>query len=74
MTDKQPMQADGEGAAGADANQTDSEGPAPGKDAAGESGGGAYPNPHSGKEPDGFEGGQSERGYTGPANPNAPTR
>jgi len=31
----------------------------------GESGGGAYPNPHDGKEEGGFQGGQSEQGYYG---------
>jgi hypothetical protein len=32
----------------------------------GESGGGAYPNPHSGKEkPGGFKGGQSDQAYYG---------
>jgi hypothetical protein len=46
---------------------------------AGESQGGAYPNPHSGKDaeggPDTFlgHGGQSGNGYTGPDNPNATT-
>ena len=46
---------------------------------AGESQGGAYPNPHSGKEseggPDTFlgHGGQSDNDYTGPDNPNATT-
>lgn len=69
MTDKQPMQADGNGgdaaypAAGA-----------PGKQGSkGESQGGAYPNPHTGKKNPGFEGGQTERGYTGGPNPNATT-
>jgi hypothetical protein len=31
----------------------------------GQSGGGAYPNPHSGKEQGGFHGGQSAPGYFG---------
>ena len=34
-------------------------------DNAGQSGGGAYPNPHSGKEDGDFHGGQSEPGYFG---------
>lgn len=43
-----------------------------GKGGAGESGGGAYPNPHTGKEKRGekrgfIEGGQSENRYYGPA-------
>ena len=44
---------------------------------AGESQGGAYPNPHDGKDPDGDadgflgHGGQSRMGYSGPDNPNA---
>lgn len=41
-----------------------------GRSAGGESGGGAYENPHTGKEDrgesQGFEGGQSVRGYFGP--------
>jgi hypothetical protein len=32
---------------------------------AGQSGGGAYPNPHSGKDEDGFRGGQSDAAYYG---------
>ena len=40
-----------------------------GKSGGGESGGGAYPNPHTGKEArgesGGFDGGQSEQGYYG---------
>jgi len=32
---------------------------------AGESGGGAYPNPHTGKDKGRFHGGQSEPGYFG---------
>jgi hypothetical protein len=31
----------------------------------GQSGGGAYPNPHTGKEEGGFHGGQSGAGYFG---------
>ena len=31
----------------------------------GESGGGAYPNPHTGKDKAGFHGGQSVAGYFG---------
>jgi hypothetical protein len=47
------------------------------EEGAGESQGGAYPNPHEGKEDgsgqDGFlgHGGQSDIGYEGPDNPNA---
>jgi hypothetical protein len=46
---------------------------------AGESQGGPYPNPHSGKDPKGGadtflgHGGQTEIGYHGPDNPNATT-
>jgi hypothetical protein len=44
----------------------------------GESGGGSYPNPHRGKKPQGGgvmgHGGQTEIDYSGPDNPNAPTR
>lgn len=56
------------------------------RESGGESGGGAYPNPHKGKEPkkDGFmaSGGQTEMAYHGPGqlgerktgdNPNAPS-
>jgi len=32
---------------------------------AGQSGGGAYPNPHSGKDEDEFRGGQSDAAYFG---------
>ncbi len=49
------------------------------KDAGGgESGGGAYPSPHSGKKPEGGgflgHGGQTEIDYSGPDNPNATTK
>jgi hypothetical protein len=62
MSDKQPMQADGgDAAAGKIASR-------PG--GTGESGGGAYPNPHTGKDDhpgDGFlgHGGQTDIGYHG---------
>lgn len=88
MTDgKQPMQADG---AGTEPNETDENGELAsrrGKDQPGESGGGAYPNPHTGKEAAGeggnFHGGQSEQAYHGTGQlgeqktddqPNAPSR
>jgi hypothetical protein len=63
MSDKQPMQADGnEADGGADVRGTDGS-PMPNK--GDESQGGAYPNPHTGKKPGGFDGGQSERAYHG---------
>jgi hypothetical protein len=68
---KQPMQADGRGTKkgapdGVSQTQTS------GRNAAGESGGGAYPNPHRGKTPKDSPsdflgtGGQTEMGYFGP--------
>jgi hypothetical protein len=82
MDDKQPMQADG----GDAAEQAIASRPG----GTGESGGGAYPNPHTGKEDhpgDGFlgHGGQTDIGYHGSGqlgdqkvggdeNPNAGTR
>ncbi|OWK30015.1 hypothetical protein [Sphingomonas dokdonensis] len=63
MTDKQPTQADG-----ADAPM---HGDKPRDDIAsnpagsGESQGGAYPNPHTGKKGGDFDGGQSKRAYHG---------
>jgi hypothetical protein len=51
----------------------------PKAEGAGESQGGAYPNPHSGKDPKGGpdtflgHGGQTDIGYEGPDNPNATT-
>ena len=64
MADTQPNQAMKSDGAG---NDPVSDGP--GKDAGGESGGGAYPNPHSGKSGDnsGFmgHGGQTHIDYSG---------
>lgn len=66
MTNKQPMQADGDGTkAGEDGVSKPPTG--------GESSGGAYPNPHTGRNKGGFDGGQSDKGYRGPDNPNATT-
>lgn len=51
----------------------------PKRKGAGESQGGAYPNPHAGKRKQGAaegflgHGGQSDIGYEGPDNPNATT-
>lgn len=67
MTDKQPNQADGGG------NDLAADSDTLAKDGPGESGGGAYPNPHTGKKPGGFSGGQTEKPYSGPDNPNATT-
>lgn len=60
MSDKQPMQADG---AGTPRGARESDREPPKRD--GESQGGAYPNPHTGKEGGHFEGGQSVQGYHG---------
>ena len=70
--DKKPMPVDGSGSEMAMPNENgelasrrdaDTAGGLPNS---GESGGGAYPNPHSGKEGGGFTGGQSGgRGYYG---------
>ena len=62
---KVPMPADGQGSPKI---RPDGVGDADthGRSGGGESGGGGYDNPHSGKEPHGFEGGQSVRGYFGP--------
>ncbi|MBB3912494.1 hypothetical protein [Sphingomonas desiccabilis] len=86
MSDKQPMQAAGKGVAegrdGVDQERVN------GRNAGGESGGGAYPNPHTGKDEkqSGFmgHGGQTDIDYRGTgqgsegegktgANPNAGT-
>lgn len=75
MSDKQPVQASGTGVAddtGKDVAQgrdgVDQRQPS-GRDAAGESGGGAYPNPHTGKDEkqSGFlgHGGQTDIDYRG---------
>jgi hypothetical protein len=40
----------------------------------GESGGGSYPNPHSGKQGSGFGGGQSGKAYHGGSDVNAPAK
>ncbi|MBJ6122182.1 hypothetical protein [Sphingomonas mollis] len=82
MTDKQPMQASGQDSPG---TRPDGIEDAPAKGAGGESGGGAYPNPQTGKKEknEGFlkHGGQTEMDYSGPGgenddktgNPNAVT-
>jgi hypothetical protein len=75
MSDQKPMQADGQG------TKRKEDGPeiASRKGGAGESGGGAYPNPHTGKGQKsnfgGFfgHGGQTEIAYHGGDNPNATT-
>jgi len=63
MTEKQPMQADGAG------SKPDAQGGAADlagqRASGGESQGGAYPNPHTGKEGGEFDGGQSGRAYHG---------
>ncbi len=81
MSDKQPMQAAGDGN---NAGRPDGVSDTPAKDAGGESGGGAYPNPQTGKKPKSDDimghGGQTEIDYSGPGgngdggdNPNAAT-
>ena len=71
MTDKQPMQAMPD--RDAEARGADGVGDAPAKRGGGESGGGAYPNPHTGKgKQDDVggglmgHGGQSHVAYSGP--------
>lgn len=83
MSDRQPMQAAGQDG---DEGQTDGVSDAPAKQGGGESGGGAYPNPQSGKAKGtgGFfgHGGQTEIDYSGTGgkadpdtdNPNAVTK
>lgn len=63
MVEKQPMQADG---SGTEPHLPDENGEvASRRHSAGESQGGAYPNPHSGKDGGHFHGGQTERAYHG---------
>ena len=67
MTDKQPMQADGDDTPGEKDGTNGKPGP-------GESAGGAYPNPHTGKTGGkSFDGGQTHKSYEGPDNPNSTT-
>lgn len=82
--DKKPMPADGSGTR---LNPPDDNGELAsrrgGPEQTGESGGGPYPNPHSGKDKAGnFKGGQSDQAYYGEGqlgdeevgeNPNAPS-
>ena len=66
--DKEPMQADGKGGIGeevAEEKDPASAGRPDMEDNLGQSGGGAYPNPHQEKDDGGFHGGQSEAGYFG---------
>ena len=66
--DKEPMQANGRGGAGAAiANEDDppSAGQPGMEDHGGQSEGGAYPNPHTGKDKGEFRGGQSDAAYFG---------
>lgn len=82
MTDKKKMPVSGGGASKgmpdgvSGAPETGEAGAIHGRRGGGESGGGAYPNPHSGKEgSDAPEhGGQSEIAYYGGDNPNATTK
>ena len=66
--DKEPMQADGSGGPGAALareNDPPSEGRPDMNDNGGQSEGGAYPNPHAGKDERQFHGGQSDAAYFG---------
>lgn len=65
--DKKPMPVDGSGSTDAERERNSDLGPRPdGPEQAGESGGGPYPNPHSGEDGGGFKGGQSGgSGYYG---------
>jgi len=65
---KQPMQADGAKTPIASDGVSDVD-----RKGDGESAGAAYPNPHSGRNRGSFDGGQSEKSYSGPHNPNATT-
>jgi len=68
MAGKQEMQADGAGSTRKGNDGVSN--PA----SEGESAGGAYPNPHTGKDEGSFDGGQSGKAYSGPDNPNATTK
>jgi hypothetical protein len=82
MTDKKVMPANGGGVAKGKPDgvsgspDTGEMGRVQGRSFGGESGGGAYPNPHSGKDPtrSSFSGGQGEKAYFGGDNPNATTK
>jgi len=66
--EKEPMQADGHGGIGrevADEKSPASAGRPDMDENLGQSGGGAYPNPHQGEHGEGFHGGQSDPGYFG---------
>jgi hypothetical protein len=83
-TGKKDMPADGDGRAKgmpdgvSGSPETGEMGQASGRSAGGESGGGAYPNPHSGRDPtnNGLlgHGGQTDNAYYGGDNPNATTK
>lgn len=73
MSEKQPMQADGGGTEPAVPDDKGEVASRRGANNAGESGGGAYPNPHTGKQGSGFEGGQSGKAYHGAGRENAQT-
>jgi hypothetical protein len=82
VTDKKKMPADGGGIAKGKPDgvsgspDTGEVGGVHGRSSGGESGGGAYPNPHSGKGPthSRFSGGQTAKAYYGGDNPNATTK
>ena len=82
MTDKKEMPANGGGVAKGKPDgvsgspDTGEMGRVHGRSSGGESGGGSYPNPHSGKDPtrSSFSGGQGEKAYFGGDNPNATTK
>lgn len=68
MTDKKAMQA-----AGGQKPVTGDGVSDVAKKGGGESNGTAYPNPHTGRDKGDFDGGQSDKSYSGPDNPNATT-
>ena len=81
-TDKKEMPANGGGVAKGKPDgvsgspDTGESGRVHGRSPGGESGGGAYPNPHSAEGPtnSSFTGGQAEKAYYGGDNPNATTK